>query len=240
MRGGELQVLQAPGTVLAVKRTDLRLGDLWAISGLVRYVYRIARIARTFDVVYLNSQKAFIIGAIAARLTSRPAIWHQHDLLSTEHFGLIHRRLVATMANHAVAKVIAVSPATAESMRVSGVRADKVHLIYNGVDPGRFDAVDPAGSVVLDRDGTPWQAYRPGPRCDMAWMAPGNRSDRAGRPVRQRTLPRTSPQPPFHSAPLLSAVVPNLITVSIGAQWGTANASNTVTLHEFKIWSDGM
>ena len=140
--GVSVQVLPAPATVLAVRRDDLRLGDLWAIPGLVRYVHRIARIARNFDVVYLNSQKAFVIGAIAARLAGRPAIWHEHDLLSAEHFGLIHRRLVVTMANHAVAKVIAVSAATAESMRVSGVRADKVHLVYNGVDPGRFDAVD--------------------------------------------------------------------------------------------------
>jgi glycosyltransferase involved in cell wall biosynthesis len=46
------------------------------------------------------------------------------------------------LANHAVARVIAVSAASAESMRVSGVRAYKLHVVYNGIDPGRFDAVN--------------------------------------------------------------------------------------------------
>jgi glycosyltransferase involved in cell wall biosynthesis len=139
--GVSVQVLSAPAALLSIKRDALRLADLRAIPAVAGYIHRIARIARSFDVVLLNSQKAFVIGALAARLAGRPAIWHQRDLLSAEHFGPIHRRLAVTLANHAVARVIAVSAASAESMRVSGVRADKLHVVYNGIDPGRFDAV---------------------------------------------------------------------------------------------------
>jgi glycosyltransferase involved in cell wall biosynthesis len=140
--GVSVEVLSAPPALLGIKRDVLGPADLRAIPAVAGYVRQIARIARGFDVVYLNSQKALVIGAMASRLARRPAIWHQHDLLSAEHFGPIHRRLVVKLTNHSVAKVIAVSAASAESMRVSGVPTDKVHMVYNGVDPGRFDAVD--------------------------------------------------------------------------------------------------
>jgi len=71
---------------------------------------------------------------------------------------------------------------------------------------------------------------------DGSWESVG-----PGRPASE--APNTTPNvstAPFSIGVLLSAVLPNLITVPIGAQWVTANASNTVSLREFKLSSDGM
>ena len=44
-------------------------------------------VARRHDVVYANSQKAFVVAAVATALSRRPLIWHLHDIIDAAHFG---------------------------------------------------------------------------------------------------------------------------------------------------------
>jgi len=61
-----------------VKRDPLRFGPT-----LLRASARVARLARRVDadLVYTNSQKAHIYGGIAARMSRRPWVMHQRDIL---------------------------------------------------------------------------------------------------------------------------------------------------------------
>jgi hypothetical protein len=54
-------------------------------------VVEIARAARRHDVVYANSQKAFVLSAVASIFVRRPLIWHLHDIISSAGQQLRHQ-----------------------------------------------------------------------------------------------------------------------------------------------------
>lgn len=97
-------------------------------------VVEIARAARSHDVVYANSQKAFVLSAIAAMFVSRPLIWHLHDIISSDHFATIQRRLQIVLANRCATKVIVPSRAAAAAFLAAGGREDLVEVVANGLD----------------------------------------------------------------------------------------------------------
>ena len=94
----------------------------------------IARAARSHDLVYANSQKAFVLSAIAATLARRPLVWHLHDIISGAHFGVMQRRVQVTLANLCAAKVIVPSQAAAAAFVAEGGRKDLVDVVPNGLD----------------------------------------------------------------------------------------------------------
>ena len=88
-----VEVLAAPRTVSDVRREGSGIRELQAIPGIFRLAWRVAQHARSYDILYTNSQKALIIGALAGNLARKPVIWHLHDILSAEHFSQEHRWL---------------------------------------------------------------------------------------------------------------------------------------------------
>ena len=110
------------------------------VTGLVRSVARLAKRgidegekAGGFDIIYANTQKAFVVAALAGWLCGRPVVWHLRDILTADHFSRFNRRLVVTLANRLATRVIANSRATAEAFVQSGGRRDRVTVIYNAV-----------------------------------------------------------------------------------------------------------
>ena len=101
---------------------------------------KLAKIAKGFDVIYANSQKAFLVSALAKR-PGQPLIWHLRDMLQADHFSSIMRRVAVFAGNHAAELVIANSQATLESLVASGGKREKSIVIYNGISPDPFDAV---------------------------------------------------------------------------------------------------
>ena len=110
-------------------------------SSAARLVRSLVRIARTADLVYANSQKAFVLGSIAARVSRKPFVWHLRDLITSEHFGRRQRQLCIAIANRSCACVVANSRATAEAFVEAGGRPDLVRVVYNGLPTEDFDAV---------------------------------------------------------------------------------------------------
>ncbi len=102
-------------------------GRLAAIS------VELVRAARAHDIVYANSQKAFVLAAIAGMLVKRPLIWHLHDIISPEHFGSLQRRVQIALANARARKVIVPSQAAAEAFVEAGGRRDLVEIVPNGL-----------------------------------------------------------------------------------------------------------
>lgn len=101
---------------------------------LCAIVLEVARESRNFDIVYANSQKAFVLSAIATTLTRRPLVWHLHDIINGAHFGAMQRRLQVALANRRATKVIVPSEAAATAFVAEGGRRDLIEVIANGLD----------------------------------------------------------------------------------------------------------
>ena len=84
------------------------------------------------DIVYANSQKAFVVSALATFFSRGVLIWHLHDMLTADHFHPVLRKLAVLLANKRTSAVIANSRATAEAFRQCGGTAKTV-VIYNGI-----------------------------------------------------------------------------------------------------------
>ena len=136
--GADVEVMGASRALLGVTREAGGRRSLGAVSGLVGLARKVARTARAFEVIFANSQKAFVVGALAGRLSRRPVVWCLHDILTAEHFSRTNRKLVVTLANRFAALVIVNSRATADAFIRSGGRASLVRVVYNGVDVASY------------------------------------------------------------------------------------------------------
>jgi glycosyltransferase involved in cell wall biosynthesis len=145
--GVEVEVLPAPTTVSGIPREAGFRRDLLAVPGTFELARRVAKLSSRYELIYANSQKSLIVGALAGKLAGKPVIWHQHALLA-EHtrtadnaFSLMHRRLVVFLSNRLITRVIANSKASAEALIKAGGRAEQISVVYNGIDPSPFEAV---------------------------------------------------------------------------------------------------
>jgi glycosyltransferase involved in cell wall biosynthesis len=100
---------------------------------MLRTLMHLTRCARQHEVVYANSQKAFILAAFAAELAGRPLIWHLHDIMTEQNFGPNQIRLAIAMANAIAARVIVPSEAAAHAFVAAGGRAGKLRVVPNGI-----------------------------------------------------------------------------------------------------------
>ncbi|WP_018263636.1 glycosyltransferase [Methylobacterium sp. WSM2598] len=133
-RGLSVERARAGASLSGLRRDSAALGALPLAGRLAGLVLEIARRARRHDVVYANSQKAFVLAAVATALARRPLIWHLHDIVDAHHFGRAQRRLQVGLANARASRVIAPSGAVAEAFAEAGGRPDLVALVPNGLD----------------------------------------------------------------------------------------------------------
>jgi len=135
-----LQQHQIPVEVLthqpiSVQKRSGLIQGLRSLNTLIPTIQQVTRLSRQFDVIYANTQKALVVGAIAGFLTRRPLVYHLHDILSVEHFSPTNLRLAVTLANHFASLIIANSYAAREAFVAVGGQADKVTVVYNGFNP---------------------------------------------------------------------------------------------------------
>ena len=126
-------LLPSPGALLAT----------WRLSG------RVAREARAARVLYANSQKAFVVAALAGFRCRTPVVWHLRDLLGRPHFSPLNTRAAVMLANRGAARVIANSRATADAFVAHGGDRAKVRVVHNGINAAPFDIVPDAQAHVL-------------------------------------------------------------------------------------------
>ena len=131
----------AAGRSLTSMKKASRLPRPGAVIGTLRAAFALARVARRHDVLYTNSPKSFLVGAVAGLLARRPVIWHLHDILDSQHFSASNIRLLVTVANARAVRVIANSHATADAFVAAGGRRETIRVVYNGIDAAPFDAV---------------------------------------------------------------------------------------------------
>ena len=116
---------------LQVQKNSGLLAGVKSLNRLVPLVATVAQLAKQYDVIYANTQKALVVGALASLISRRPLVYHLHDIVSSDHFSLINRRIIVALASRA-ALVIANSQASRAAYVQAGGKAERVHIVYNG------------------------------------------------------------------------------------------------------------
>ena len=129
--------------VLANEQLTIRKdSSFWQSFGnvklLLSLIAKVVKLSRDRDLIYANTQKALVIGAIASLVTSKPLIYHLHDILSLEHFSQTNRRIAIFLANRFASLVIANSQATKAAFIESGGKEHLVEVVYNGFDLAKY------------------------------------------------------------------------------------------------------
>ncbi len=137
--------LRAPRRECSVVRQRLR-----EIIRLIRPVREVLRLAQDCELIYANTPKAMVVGAIVQRFTGLPLVYHLHDILSAQHFGQWECRLLVRLASNCATRIIANSQATQRVFTAAGGERDKTTVIYNGFLPQKF-AVDVGTTIELRR-----------------------------------------------------------------------------------------
>ena len=139
LRKRHIQVKILADQSLQVQKASGLLAGVKSINRLVPLVTTVAELSKQYDLLYANTQKALVVGAMASFLSRRPLVYHLHDIVSPDHFSATNRRIITTLANRA-ALVIANSQASREAFIQAGGRADRVHVVYNGFCPETYSA----------------------------------------------------------------------------------------------------
>lgn len=139
----QLQARQVPVQVLTTNTLQVRKDStlvqaFGSVGQLIPLVSRVAQHSRSYDVIYANTPKAFIVGALASYLGGRPLVYHLRDIISADHFSHLNRRLLITLANARCRLVIANSNATRQAFIKAGGRPEIVQVIYNGFNPSVY------------------------------------------------------------------------------------------------------
>jgi glycosyltransferase involved in cell wall biosynthesis len=112
---------------------------------------RLAQAAGQADLLYANSQKAFLLSAFARR-SGQPLIWHLRDILTGEHFSPILRRIAVFTGNRFATAIIVNSKATADAFVAAGGRPQLLREVPDGVSARPFDEVDPKTVKLLRQE----------------------------------------------------------------------------------------
>jgi glycosyltransferase involved in cell wall biosynthesis len=145
--------VESDARIQGIKKDRMKVGALAALPGILRQIRMIAERAKPFDIVFLNTQKALILGAFGRALHGKPTVWHVHDIVSREHFGRLHLTLIKWAVKVGVDHVIANSRASADALiELTGLPRSAVPVVHNGVDMTRFgDDAGQASAVIQQR-----------------------------------------------------------------------------------------
>lgn len=139
--------LKKLGANVQIMDTVVFRRDVFSISGALKMlakapfsIFRIARFIREkkIDIVYTNTGVA-IGGAVAARLTRRPHIWHFRDILT--EFGRL-LRFYEPFVNLFSTRLIFITKAVGDQFSSAGIRK-KGKVIYDGIPTENFSGEAP-------------------------------------------------------------------------------------------------
>ncbi|MEH2401772.1 glycosyltransferase family 4 protein [Nostoc sp.] len=135
-----LQQNHIPVEVLATQAIEVHkesslVQGLKSLGQLAPLITKVVKIAREYDLIYANTQKALVVGALASFFSRRPLVYHLHDILSTEHFSKTNLRIAVNLANRFASLIIANSQASQTAFLQAGGRSDIIEVVYNGFEP---------------------------------------------------------------------------------------------------------
>jgi glycosyltransferase involved in cell wall biosynthesis len=114
------------------------LYNFLSASKLVNDLVRMEK--RTFDILVAHDWLAAIAGIVAKKNLNRPLVFHFH---STEEGrtsdGSFTVKQIEKMAAETADLIVTVSYAMRDELVRLGVRENKIRVVYNGVDPEKYD-----------------------------------------------------------------------------------------------------
>ncbi|HLP89480.1 MAG TPA: glycosyltransferase family 4 protein [Nostocaceae cyanobacterium] len=131
-----VEVFKTPS--IKIKKQSNFLQALGSLGQLTPLINKVIQLGKEFDLIYANTQKALVVGAIASLFVHRPLVYHLHDILSLEHFSKTNLSVAVTLANTCASLVIANSQASQEAFLQAGGKADIVKVVYNGFTPENY------------------------------------------------------------------------------------------------------
>ena len=138
-----LEQNQVPVHILSTQSLKIsKDSNFWQSIGNIRHliplIMEVASLSRDYDLIYANTQKAMVVGAMARFLTKKPLVYHLRDILSPEHFSRLNRKLAISLANNLASLVVANSQATKTAFIESGGKEHLVEVVYNGFALDRY------------------------------------------------------------------------------------------------------
>jgi glycosyltransferase involved in cell wall biosynthesis len=119
---------------------------------------RIARAVkrRAFDVVHAHQYTCFFYGVLAKMLTGAPLVFTEHGRFYPDRPS-VKRRVFNFLFSRRADRVTAVSNGVKESLRrIEGFAADRIEVVYNGIDVDRLArSAAAAKGVARSRFGVP-------------------------------------------------------------------------------------
>lgn len=135
----QIKVEIAGQQAIQLRKGSTLLQGIGAIGQVWPRILQVAEAARGYDLIYANTPKALVIGAIASILAQRPLVYHLHDIVSRDHFSRFNIQLLVGLANSRAIQVIANSEASRSAFVAAGGRSDRVSVVYNGFDPAIYE-----------------------------------------------------------------------------------------------------
>ena len=128
---------------LSVRKSSGLIQGFSSMRQLLPLIYKVAEIGKIYDLIYANTAKALVVGALASLLSKRPLVYHLHDILSKEHFSQSNIRLLIFLSNRFVSQVIADSDATKLAFIAAGGHPNLVEAVYYGFEPDKYQNLAP-------------------------------------------------------------------------------------------------
>ncbi len=133
-----IPVTSLASTGLKISKDNRWWQSLGRLGSLLPLIQKCSRLSLDYDLIYANTSKALVIGALASRLSGRPLVYHLRDILSPEHFSLSNLRIAVGLANRCASLVIANSQATRDAFIKAGGNPSLCEVVYNGFEPARY------------------------------------------------------------------------------------------------------
>jgi glycosyltransferase involved in cell wall biosynthesis len=148
-----LEANQIPVQVFSRKPIQVRKDSSWrtglsSLSQIIPLVTEVVETSRHYDLIYANTPKALVVGALASFVSRCPLVYHLHDILSSEHFSPANLRLAVALANRSTL-VIANSQASRSAFIAAGGRPDLTAVVYNGFQPENYQVENHSISAEL-------------------------------------------------------------------------------------------
>ncbi|MEM5437012.1 glycosyltransferase family 4 protein [Paraburkholderia diazotrophica] len=150
-----------PGATRDIRKQGGTPPLMKAVKGVASLVRETVERARHSDVIYANTQRAMVIGALAGRFARRPVVWHLRDIVSREHFGGKQLAIIKWCAKLGLAHVIANSAASARAFaELTNFGDTRIDVVFNGISAAPFNALrDVPQSVLRARLDLPNDAF---------------------------------------------------------------------------------
>lgn len=133
-------------------------GMIGGVMGLVRGTLERSRDS---DVIYVNTQRAMVVGAIAGLISRRPVVWHLRDIVSPDHFGKTQLTIIKWCTKLMLERVIANSTASAVAITaLTRMKEERLDVVFNGISAEPFTELEAVAQHELRaRFGLPADAF---------------------------------------------------------------------------------